>query len=70
MSKNAKLIRCSNIKCDNHTPDSQAYFNWTIARVTRDRVVFDDAKTELAYCFSCPMCMSDAEDFNPTENHK
>jgi|DEB0MinimDraft_3_1074331.scaffolds.fasta_scaffold232755_2 hypothetical protein len=60
------MLRCSNQKCDNHKPNVATYFNWTMpyVQVTPDRTVIDDVKTEIAYCFSCPECSADAEDYD------
>ena len=58
-------IRCSSKKCKNHTPNDETRFNWSMpfVQVTSDRVIIDDVKTEIAYCFTCPLCKGEAEDF-------
>ena len=63
------MLRCSNAACENHKPDDRTYFDWSMpsVRVTAHRTIIDDVKTEVAYCFTCPICKADAEDFK--SNH-
>ena len=63
------MLRCSNSECKNHTPNNETRFNWSMpfVQVTSDRVIVDDVKTEIAYCFTCPLCRGDAEDFDTNE---